>query len=89
MMSIVSLSMLSQIRYLQQFQQLQTRLQSGAGNVVAYGTRDATTGQRSIQTADGGVRTAYYLSNSTPNVVLALSQASSIGLAGYISQKPY
>ena len=80
--------MLAQIRYQQQYQQLQSQSKIGAGTVVSYGTRDATTGQRSIQTADGGVRTAYYLSNSTPNDVLALSQSSSIGLAGYISQKP-
>jgi hypothetical protein len=80
--------MLNQIRYQQQYQQLQDRL-SGAGTVASYGTRNATTGQRSIQTADGGVATAQYLSNSTPNTVLALSQPSTIGLAGYISQKPY
>lgn len=80
--------MLSQIRYQQQYQQLRDRA-SGASNVATYSIRDATTGQRSIQTADGGVANAQYLSNSTPNQVLALSQSSTIGLAGYISQKPY
>jgi hypothetical protein len=81
--------MISQIRYQQQYQQLQDRINPGAGNVAIYGTRDAITGQRSIQTADGGIANAQYLSNSTPNQVLALSQPSTIGLAGYISQKPY
>lgn len=81
--------MLNQLRYQQQYQQLQARFYPGAGTVVSYGTRDAITGQRSIQTADGGVQTAQYLSNSIPNQVIALSQSSTIGLAGYISQKPY
>lgn len=80
--------MISQIRYEQQYQQLQSR-PTGASTVATYGTRDAITGQRSIQTADGGIANAQYLSNSTPNQVLALSQSSTIGLAGYISQKPY
>jgi hypothetical protein len=81
--------MINQIRYQQQYQQLQSLAKTGTGNVAIYGTRDATTGQRSIQTADGGVATAQYLSNSTPNQVLALSQSSTIGLTGYISQKPH
>jgi hypothetical protein len=81
--------MLNQIRYQQQYQQFQSRSSFGVGTVATYGTRDAITGQRSIQTADGGIANAQYLSNSTPNQVLALSQPSTIGLAGYISQKPY
>jgi hypothetical protein len=79
---------LNQIRCQQQYQQFQDR-PSGISNVAIYSTRDATTGQRSIQTADGGVQTAQYLSNSTPGGVLAISQPSTIGLVGYASQKPH
>jgi hypothetical protein len=81
--------MLNQIRYQQQYQQLQSQHKAGASNVATYGTRDAITGQRSIQTADGGQQVAQYLSNSAPGGVMAISQSSTIGLAGYISQKPY
>ncbi len=80
--------MLNQIRYQQQYQQLQST-KAGAGNIATYSSRNPTTGQRSIQTADGGEQIAQYLSNSIPNQTLALSQSSTIGLAGYISQKPY
>ncbi len=81
--------MLNQIRYLQQYQQIQNRPTAGTGNIATYGSRNPTTGQRSIQTADGGEQIAQYLSNSVPNQTLALSQTSTIGLPGYISQKPY
>jgi hypothetical protein len=81
--------MLNQIRYQQQFQQLQERIEHGVGTVAIYGTRDAVTGHRQIETADGGVQVAQYLSNSEPENVLALWQFSTIGLSGYISQKPY
>ncbi len=80
--------LINQIRYQQQYEQLQHRPNENS-TIATYSTRDTITGQRSIQTADGGIQTAQYLSNSTPNQVLALSQSSTIGLAGYISQKPY
>jgi hypothetical protein len=80
---------INQIRYQQQYQQIYRRIEPGAGTVVTYGTRDAVTGLRTVRTADGGIRTAQYLSNSIPNQVIALSQSSTIGLTGYISQKPY
>ena len=79
--------MMNQIRYQQQYQQLRTTLTAGAGTVATYINRDPDTGRRTIETADGGVGIAQYLSNSQPGGVLALSQSSTIGLAGYINQK--
>jgi hypothetical protein len=80
---------LNQIRYQQQYQQLQQFIKPGAGTVVTYATRDPITGARIVEAADGGRQIAQYLSNSAPDDVLALSQSSTIGLAGYISQKPH
>lgn len=79
--------MLNRIRYQQQYQQIQATLKAGAGTVATYVSRDPVTGRRTIETADGGVGIAQYLSNSEPGGVLALSQSSTIGLAGYINQK--
>jgi hypothetical protein len=79
--------MLSQIRYEQQYQQLQNAPRSGVSNIAAYGGRDPVTGGRIATDACGGQQIAQYLSNSQPSGVLALSQFSTIGLSGYISQK--
>jgi hypothetical protein len=57
--------------------------------VASYGDRDGVTGLRSIQTADGGEAVGRYLSNSEPGGVMPLAQFSTIGLTGYISQKPH
>jgi tRNA G18 (ribose-2'-O)-methylase SpoU len=81
--------MLDQLRYQQQFRQLQSEVKAGVGTVATYGTRDTETGQRVIRTADGGVQVAQYISNSEPDDVLALSQSRTIGLVGYASQKPH
>jgi hypothetical protein len=81
--------MMSQIRYQQQYLQINSRVKLGAGTVATYLARDPITGQRLIQAADGGLQTAQYISNSVPNSVLAVSRSSTIGLPGYISQKPY
>lgn len=81
--------MLNQIRYQQQYRQLQARIEPGAGTVVSYGTRDEVTGLRQIQTADGGEDVGRYLSNSEPDGVMPISRFSTIGLTGYISQKPH
>ena len=81
--------MLNQIRYQQQYQQLQNRIIPGVGTVVTYGDRDPATGQRTIETADGSRSMALYLSNSVPDRVVAIARFSPIGLPGYISQKPY
>jgi hypothetical protein len=80
--------MLNQIRYQQQYRQLQTRIEPGAGTVVSYGTRDPVTGLRVVTTADGGRQMAQYLSNAVPSGVLAVARNSTIGLAGYVSAKP-
>jgi hypothetical protein len=80
--------MLSQIRYQQQYQQLQAMPKPGAGSVVSYGTRDPVTGLRIVQTADGGQQMAQYLSNTAPSGVLAVARNSTIGLTGYVSVKP-
>ena len=79
--------MMNQIRYQQQYQQIQASLKAGAGTVTTYSKRDPVTGRREIDTADGGAGIAEYISNSQPSGVLALSQSSTIGLAGYIGQK--
>ena len=88
----------SEIRYLQQYQQLQNRPITGAGNIATYDTRDATTGQRIVTAADGSQYYAQYLSNSQPVGVLGLTSQSTttlggcacaIGLPGYASQKPH
>lgn len=81
--------MLYQIRYQQQSQQLRDRLVVGTGTIVSYQTRDATTGHRIVVSADGGRQSAWYLSNSQPIGTIAIAQPSSIGLTGYISQKPH
>jgi ssRNA-specific RNase YbeY (16S rRNA maturation enzyme) len=81
--------MLNQIRYHQQYRQIQAQIEPGAGSVVSYDTRDPATGLRVVTTADGGTQNTQYLSNSQPTDVLALSRSNSIGLAGYASQKPY
>ncbi|MGL4617884.1 MAG: hypothetical protein ACRCZS_02320 [Chroococcidiopsis sp.] len=77
------------IRYQQQYRQLQTMRQPGVGTVVTYGTRDAITGQRIVQSADGGQQLVNYLSNSAPGAVLATFNDAPIGLAGYASQKTW
>ncbi len=79
---------LNRLRYHQQARQIQVALQPGAGTIANYDTRDPITGQRSIHTADGGSQIAQYISNSTPTGVIPLAQSSTIGLPGYISQKP-
>jgi hypothetical protein len=81
--------LLNLIRYQQQYRQIQAQFESGAGTVASYGTRDGGTGLRSIQTADGGTSVGRYLSNSEPSGVMPIAQFSTIGLTGYISQKPY
>jgi hypothetical protein len=78
-----------QIRYHQQYRQIQAQIEPGAGSVVSYDTRDPATGLRIVTTADGGTQNTQYLSNSQPSEVLALARFSSIGLTGYTSQKPY
>ncbi len=80
---------IAQIRYLQQYQQLQNRSAAGTGNIAAYDTRDAITGQRIVTAADGSQYYAQYLSNSQPVGVLGVAKASAIGLPGYASQKPH
>jgi hypothetical protein len=81
--------MLNQIRYQQQLQQFRSAIAPGVGTVVTYGSRDPMTGWRSIQTADGGIDRSQYLSNSEPGDVLPVAQFSTIGLTGYINQKPH
>jgi hypothetical protein len=81
--------LLNQIRYQQQYRQLRTRIDPGVGDVATYGERDGVTGYRSIQTADGGEEMGRYLSNSEPIGVMPIARFSTIGLTGYISQKPY
>jgi hypothetical protein len=79
---------LSQIRYQQHLQQSQL-FKPTVSNIATYVGRDSITGLRQIQSADGGVSTERYLSNSTPSGVVPIAQSSTIGLTGYISQKPY
>jgi hypothetical protein len=81
--------MFNLIRYQQQYQQIQNQFSVGAGTVVIYGARNAITGQRSFQTADGGVDVGQYLSNSEPSGVMPIARFSTIGLAGYVSRKPH
>jgi hypothetical protein len=57
--------------------------------MATYGDRDVVTGYRRVQTADGGESMGQYLSNSEPVGVMPLARFSTIGLTGYISQKPY
>jgi hypothetical protein len=80
---------LNRIRYQQQHQQFSQLIKPGVSTVVTYGARDPVNGMRIVEAADGGRQIAQYLSNSTPNDVLALSQSSTIGLTGYISQKSH
>lgn len=80
---------ISQIRYQQQSQQLRSTPKPGVGTITSYETRDEITGLRVTRTADGGVGFAQYISNSQPGGTLALTISASIGLPGYISQKPY
>lgn len=80
--------MLNQIRYHQQCVQIQGIARLTVSNVVSYEARDTTTGQRTVTAADGGIQISQYLSNSVPSDVISLSQINSIGLPGYISQKP-
>jgi hypothetical protein len=77
---------LSQIRYQQQYQQIQSSLSPGVGNVASYDTRDATTGRRIVKTADGGEYLTQYLSNAEPGSI-ALFRPGTVGLSGYINQK--
>jgi hypothetical protein len=81
--------MVNQIRYQQQFEQVQRQLKPEAGNIASYISRDTATGLRSILMPDGGVGIGRYLSNSAPSGVMPIAQSSTIGLTGYISQKPY
>jgi hypothetical protein len=81
--------MFNQIRYQQQLHQLNHGVRPGVGSVVSYGNRDPVTGLRQITTADGGVGQAKYLSNSEPESVPSIAQFSTIGLSGYISQRPH
>lgn len=80
---------LNLIRYQQQYQQVNSALKPGVGNVTTYVTRDPLTGMRVVEAADGSRQLAQYISNSKPDGTIALTVASSIGLTGYISQKPY
>lgn len=77
------------IRYQQQYRQLQNRIIPSAGTIATYIERDGLTGQRTIETADGGRYLAQYISNSQPSGIMPLIKAGTIGLPGYISQKPY
>jgi hypothetical protein len=80
---------ISQIRYQQQYRQLRATIAPGVGDITTYTSRDVITGLRQVQTADGGVATAKYISNSVLSGTIALTIPSAIGLTGYISQKPY
>jgi hypothetical protein len=79
--------MLSQIRYEQQYQQLQNAPKPGVSDVMVYGGRDPVTGSRIVKDALGAPSLAQYLSNAQPAGVMAVSQSGSIGLPGYINQK--
>jgi hypothetical protein len=80
--------MLNQIRYQQQFQQIQSSPKPRTGNVATYVDRDSITGQRTITTADGSRYLAQYISNSQLSGTIALARSGTVGLPGYISQKP-
>ncbi len=80
---------LTQIRYQQQYQQVQAATNSQLSTLNSYSARDPVTGLRVLETADGGVQMAQYLSNAVPNGVLALARNSTIGLAGSVSAKPH
>lgn len=79
---------LNQIRYEQQYRQLQGQIGTGVGNVAVYGARDGVTGLRRVETADGGVDLGRYLSNSVPGGVMPMVQLGTIGLVGFLNQKP-
>lgn len=79
---------LAKIRYQQQYRQLQTMPRSRVATVVSYSTRDPVTGARILTAADGGEQYAYYLSNSVPTGTIATIGGGTIGLPGYVTQKP-
>jgi hypothetical protein len=76
------------IRYQQQVAQIRQQVRTGVGNVAVYGERDGVTGLRRVETADGGVDLGRYLSNSVPGGVMPMVQLGTIGLVGFLNQKP-
>lgn len=81
--------MLSQIRYQQQYRQIQSQSSIVHSDLATYDSRDPVTGKRIVKSADGGEQYTEYLSNSVPNGTLDLARSSSIGLTGYINQRQY
>lgn len=81
--------MMNQIRYQQQCQQLKAARSLNISNVAIYTSRDTVTGQRQVETADGGQSIAKYVSNSEISGTISISFTSPLGLPGYINQKPH
>lgn len=79
--------MLNQIRLIQSYQQslnLKTILKNKP--IGAYIGRDTITGDRLIQSADGGMVRLKYLSDSQPLAVPTVQKPNKIGLTGYMDQ---
>jgi hypothetical protein len=78
---------IDQIRYSQQrLQNLALRSLSQAP-IATYKNRDATTGQRRLELADGSIAYANYLSDSEPGAVPQYLPGANIGTPGFISNR--
>ena len=79
--------MLNRIRYEQQLRQHRAATTINKSDLVTYQERDINSGLRLVQTADGGIQLANYMSNSDPNRVQTYIPSNAAGLSGFINQK--
>jgi hypothetical protein len=84
--------MIEYIRLQQQAQQVQQigKARSASQNATAtYKSRDATTGQRILEAADGGLVLTEWLARTVPtdSVLPLVSPSNTIGRSGYASQR--
>jgi hypothetical protein len=79
--------MINQIRIQQSYQQALAINQIRANQQIAtYQSRDAISGDRILQSADGGMVRATYLSTNEPSGILSI-RATAFGVPGYAIDK--
>lgn len=79
--------MINQIRYQQQNTQAAALRLLPTQQTATYQSRDQKTGQRLLQSADGGIVRANYLSTTEPEAVPFYSPSNAIGIPGFINNR--
>ncbi len=82
------MSSIYQLRLMQQYRQSREIDRPGRQQAAIYQSRDPLSGDRVLESADGGIVYGKFLSNSVPRDVPPLVVAGAIGLSARILQRP-